>query len=149
MYPRAFQSGLVPWVAGLLLAASAVAHAGGVAVSEPWARATVPGQKVGVAYMNITSAGSAELVKAESPAAGVVEIHTMRMQDGVMEMRMLEKLPLPAGETVRLEPGGLHLMLFDLKAPLASGQQIAIQLHVKSGGRTQLIDVAVPVRGRE
>ncbi len=139
----------ISWLAGLLLAANAAAQAGPVTVSEPWARASVPGQQVGAAYMNITSSAAAELVKAESPAAGVVEIHTMRMRDGVMEMRMLESLPLPAGQTVRLEPGGLHLMLFDLRAPLSAGQEIAVRLHVSSGGRTEMIDVAVPVRGRE
>lgn len=141
---------IAPWLAGLLLTMSVAAHAAeAVKVSSAWARATVPGQEVGAAYMELKSVDDARLVKVESPAAGVVEIHSMKMQNGVMEMRMLETLPLPAGQVVKLEPGGLHLMLFDLKAPLRAGEEITVQLHVKRGAKTELVKVAVPVRGRQ
>lgn len=139
-----------PWLAGLLLTMSVAAQAAGsVTVSHAWARATVPGQEVGAAYMDLKSADAAQVVKVESPAAGAVEIHSMKMQNGVMEMRMLETLPLQAGQVVKLEPGGLHLMLFDLKAPLRAGEEITVQLHVRRGAKTELVKVAVPVRGRQ
>jgi copper(I)-binding protein len=138
------------WLAGWLLAASAAALAAdALTVSHAWARATVPGQQVGAVYMNLQSADDTQLVKAESPAASVVEIHSMTMTDGVMEMRMLHSLPLPAGKVVKLEPGGLHLMLFDLKAPLRAGQEITVQLHVSRAGKKELVTVAVPVRPRQ
>lgn len=146
--PRLRQRPLA-WLSGLLLAVSATAQAGTVVVSEPWARASVAGQRVGAAYLNITSSKAAKLIQAESPAAGVVEIHTMRMREGVMEMRKLESLPLPAAETVQLKPGGLHLMLLDLKAPLVAGQKIDIRLSVQRDGQIELIHVTVPVRGQQ
>jgi len=131
---------------GLLLAGFAQA-AEPVRIEQAWARATVPGQEVGAAYMQLTSAADLELVKAESPAAGTLEIHMMRMQDGVMEMRMLETLHLPAGKTVKLEPGGFHLMLIDLKEPLKDGGKVGVTLHFKNArGETSTQQVDIPVR---
>lgn len=132
----------------LLLTAASLAHAADpVAVSNAWARATAPGQEVGAAYMELKSAADLTLTKVESPIADSVEIHKMSMNNGVMEMRMLETLELPAGKAVKLEPGGFHLMLFDLKTPLKAGENLAFTLHFKDGkGKASTMKVEVPVR---
>lgn len=131
----------------LCLTSIAVSAADPLVISNAWARATRPGQEVSAAYMTLKSNADLTLTHVESSAADVVEIHSMSMQNGVMEMRMLDTLALPAGKTVRLEPGGLHLMLFDLKQPLAEGRQIEFLLHLKEpSGRTQLMKISVPVR---
>ena len=116
----------------ILVFFSITAHAK-VAISDAWARATAPGQEVGAAYMNLKSAKAAKLVEVKSDAAGSVEIHEMSMKNGVMKMRMLEVLELPAGKLVKLAPGGFHLMLFDLKKPLAAGEKIELSLTLKDG----------------
>src|SRR5690606_17950203 len=105
----------------ILMSASAYAD---VTISDAWARASRPGQKVGAAYMTLQSPEATTLVQEERPAAGTVEIHSMTMNDGVMKMRMLEDLPLKANEAVELAPGGFHLMLFDLAKPLQAGQTV-------------------------
>lgn len=104
-----------------------------VAIKDAWVRATAPGQDVGAAYMTLLSTQNVNLVHAESDVTKSVEIHSMTMQNGVMKMRMLEKLPLTANKPYKLAPGGFHLMLFDLKQPLAEGQQVEFELTFKSG----------------
>jgi periplasmic copper chaperone A len=135
------------WLAG----GSSALAAEQVAVSNAWARATAPGQEVGAAYMDIKSAMDTTLTKVESPAADVVEFHMMSMKNGVMEMRMLETMPLPAGKIVKLEPGGFHLMLIDLKKPLKAGEEVAFTLYLKDAkGGTRQLKVAAPVKtGRD
>ena len=131
-------------VTALLMSVPAYAD---VTVSDAWARATRPGQKVGAAYMTLQSPADTALVKVESPAAGTVEIHTMTMNDGVMKMRMLENLPLKANETVKLAPGGFHLMLFDLAKPLQAGETVQFTQHFKdSAGNTSSLQTDAPVR---
>lgn len=124
------------------------AHSTDIAiVSNAWARATVPGQEVGAAYMSLKSTTNAVLVKVETPTAGSVEIHLMSMKNSVMEMRMLDKLPLPAGKSVDLAPGGLHLMLFDLKKPLKSGEKLPFTLSIKYGnGKITALQATVTVK---
>lgn len=118
-----------------------------ITVSHAWVRATAPGQKVGAAYINIQSSTDATLTRVESPVADSVEIHSMTMNDGVMKMRMLENLALPAGKTVKLEPGGFHLMLFGLKKPLSKDEQIAFSLHFKlADGTITRLDISAPVQ---
>lgn len=118
-----------------------------LSVSDAWARATRPAQKVGAAYMTLESTENTTLVKAESAAAGTVEIHSMTMTDGVMKMRMLDNLELPAGEAVKLAPGGYHLMLFDLAKPLKDGETVEFTLHFKdSAGKTSTLKTQAPVK---
>ena len=125
---------------------SIAAHAE-VEISDAWARATAPGQEVGAAYMNLKSTKTAKLVEVKSQAAGSVEIHEMSMKNGVMKMRMLEVLELPAGKLVKLAPGGFHLMLFDLKKPLAAGENIELSLTLKdSRGKLTTQKVSLPVK---
>lgn len=130
-----------------LMAASTSCAADSVAISHAWARATAPGQGVGAAYLELKSAVDLTLVKAESPAAGSVEIHKMSMKDGIMEMRMLETMELPAGEVVKLEPGGLHLMLFDLKKPLKMGESVQLTLYFKDkSGKGSSMKIDLPIK---
>ena len=113
-------------------AVAAAAQAEGITVSGAWVRGTVQGQTATGAYMQLKSADGATVVGVESPAAGIVEIHEMRMDGNTMRMRGVEKLELPAGRAVELKPGGYHVMLMDLKAPLKKGETVPITL--KSAG---------------
>ena len=116
-------------IALALLAGQAHAQATApVAVDGAWARATVQGQKATGAFMRLTAKDGARLVRAESPAAGVVEVHEMKMEGDIMKMRAIPALDLPAGKTVELKPGGYHVMLMDLKAPLAKGASVPLTL---------------------
>lgn len=130
--------------AALALAAPAWAQ---VTVSDPWVRATVPQQKATGAFMQITAAKGGKLVGATSPAAGVVEIHEMALEGNVMRMRAIPGLALPAGKAVELKPGGYHIMLMDLKAPVPAGEPVRITLSVEGpDGKRETIDVQAPAR---
>ncbi|MHB1245842.1 MAG: copper chaperone PCu(A)C [Sulfuriferula sp.] len=132
---------------GLLLLAQA-AMAADVKVDNAWIRATAPGQQVAGAYMQITSPVNATLMKVQSPAAGRMEIHLMRMNHGVMEMREVGTLALPKGETVKLAPGGFHLMLFDLKQPFKEGETVPIKLIIQTADKKrETVNVVAQVRG--
>ncbi len=100
-----------------------------VTVTDAWARATVQGQKATGAFMKITAKDNAKLVGVSSPAAGVAEIHEMKMDKDVMKMAALPNgLDLPAGKAVELKPGSYHLMLMDLKAPLVKDSTVPVTL---------------------
>ena len=87
------------------------------------------------------------LTGAETAAAGVTELHFMRMEDGVMRMRSLPSVELPAGETVQFKPGGLHVMLFELKQPLKAGEELDLVLIVEDGaGHRSRVGVQAQVR---
>ena len=99
-----------------------------VTVEGAWARASVPGQKATGAFMRLTAPEAMRLVRAQSPAAGVTEVHEMKMDGDIMKMRAVPMLELPAGKAVDLKPGGYHVMLMDLKAPLAKGTSVPVTL---------------------
>ena len=125
-------------LAGLALALAAQAQ---VSVKEPWVRATVAQQKATGAFMQLRSEKDSRVVSASSPVAAVVEIHEMAMDKDVMMMRALPQgLPLPAGKTIELKPGGYHLMLLDLKGQIKEGDKVPLTLQVenKDGKRSQL-----------
>lgn len=120
------------WMFLAALSLSALAQAQVVNIEGPWARATVPGQRATGAFMQLQSKDGAKLVGGASTAAGVVEIHEMKMDGGVMKMRAIPGgLELPAGRTVELKPGGYHVMLMDLKAPLEVGSVVPMTLTFK------------------
>ena len=128
-------------------AVAAPAAAAQVTVSGAWVRGTVQGQTAAGAFMQLRSADGATLIGVDSPAAGIVEIHEMRMEGNTMRMRGVEKLELPAGQAVELKPGGYHVMLMDLKAPLKKGETVPIRLKVRSkSGQTEEIQVKAEVR---
>ena len=137
-------------ISTLVLAACvcfAWADAPGVTIANAWVRSTVPGQEVAGAYMEITSTKDTRLVKAETPVAKLVEIHSMTMEGGVMRMQAMEALPLPAKEAVKLAPGGYHLMLVGIKQQLKPGDQVAVTLTVEdSAKKTSAVIVQMKVR---
>jgi copper(I)-binding protein len=104
-----------------------------VKVEQAWVRPSVPGQQGTGGYMKLTAREGQRLVGASSPVAGVAEIHEMQMEGDVMKMRLAGAIDLPAGKTVELKPGGLHLMLMDLKQPLAAGTSVPLTLLLKDG----------------
>jgi hypothetical protein len=131
----------------IAVAATATAVQAQVTVSNAWVRGTVQGQTATGAFMQLRSADGATLVGADSPAAGIVEIHEMRMEGNTMRMRRVEQLELPAGRAVELKPGGYHVMLMDLKAPLKKGDTVPIKLKVRSkSGQAQDVEVKAEVR---
>ncbi len=134
-------------LSGLAFSLIANAATDTIAITQAWARATAPGQDVGAAYMVLQSPVDATLLEVSSPAADSIEIHKMSMDHGIMKMRMLESLPLPAGKWVKLEPGGFHLMLFDLKTPLKAGMQLSLTMKFKEkSGKPYTRQIQVPVR---
>jgi len=110
-------------------------------VSNPFARATPPGAKVAGAFMTIKNVGpdADRLVSVSSPAAGLVEIHEMAMEGGMMKMRALKGIDLKPGATVELQPGGYHVMLEDLKQPLKQGEQIPVKLTFEKAGVVEVM----------
>ncbi len=97
-------------------------------VDGVWVRGTVAGQNATGAFMTIVSSQDLSLVGASSPLAKTVEIHEMAMEGGVMRMRALKSLELPAGKRVEFKPGGYHIMLLGLAKPLAAGETVPIEL---------------------
>ena len=121
-----------------------------VAIMDAWARASAPGQTVGAAYMTFMSADDSTFIRAETPVASSVEIHSMTMNDGVMKMRMLPELPLKAGIEEKLAPGGFHLMLFDLKKPLLVGEKLDLTLTFRDAtGKVTQQMVNLPIKEAE
>lgn len=132
--------------AAALLAGSAFAQTAPVAAEGAWARASVQGQKATGAFMRLTASEATRLVRAESPAAGLAEVHEMKMEGDVMKMRAVPALDLPAGKAVELKPGGYHVMLMDLKAPLAKGSTVPLTLVFKDAkGAESKLQLQVPV----
>ncbi|HEB95968.1 MAG TPA: copper chaperone PCu(A)C [Sedimenticola thiotaurini] len=134
-------------ITALLVAGPAMAGkaADDVTVSGAYARAVPPGQPNSAAFMTLTNGSATDhvLLDAESPVAKVVELHTHLKKDGMMQMRRVDSIDLPAGKETRLQPGGYHVMLIGLKQQLMPEQQVAITLVFKDGSRTT---VTAPVK---
>lgn len=118
-----------------------------VQVQDAWARATVGAQSATGAFMKLTAPQATRLVEVRSPAAGIVEVHEMKLDGDVMRMRAVAALPLAAGQTVELKPGGLHVMLMDLKAPVKAGDAVPLTLVFEGAdGQRQTQDVKATAR---
>jgi periplasmic copper chaperone A len=118
-----------------------------VTISDAWVRASNPGQSVVAAYLTLNSRENVHLVYVETARAGSTELHSMTMQNGVMKMRHVEELPIPANKPVELAPGGLHLMLFELPSPFKVGEQIRFRLCFKDeSGKIHEQFVSLPVK---
>jgi len=129
-----------------LLAGNAMAQTAAVKVEGAWARASVPGQMGTGAFMKLTAKDGAKLVGASSPVAGVTEVHEMKMEGDVMKMRAVPAIDLPAGKAVELKPGGYHVMLLDLKAPLATNTTVPLTLTFKDAkGVESRVELKLPV----
>jgi hypothetical protein len=121
-----------------------------VQVREPWAKATVPGQKVGGVYMKMVARENLRLTGVKSAVAETAQVHQMKMENGMMRMRALPFLELPAGKMVKLEPGGYHIMLFDLRQSLVAGQKLKLELTFEDASKRQhRVAVEAIVRDRD
>jgi copper(I)-binding protein len=114
---------------------------GTLEISAGFTRATLPNAPVGAGYITITNKGTADdtLLGATSPVAGVTQIHEMKMEGDVMKMTELpDGLVIPAGQSVTLAPGGLHIMFMDLKEPLVEGSMVPVTLTFATGGTIEI-----------
>ena len=137
----------------LLASANAGAHefvAGALTIQHPWSRATAPGMSVGAGYMTIVNRGTKGdvLLSVSTPRATRVEMHRTSMDQGMMRMRPVDAVPIPASATVKFEPAGLHLMLVGLSAPLAAGSRLPLTLRFRRAGEVR-IELAVEALGAE
>jgi periplasmic copper chaperone A len=121
--------------------------AGDLVITQGWSRATPGGAKTGGGFLIIENKGSApdKLIGASADVAGKVEVHEMAMNDGVMKMRPVEGgLTIDPGKTVKLAPGGYHLMIMDLKNPLKQGDKLPLTLQFEKAGK---VAVTLDVQG--
>jgi|SRR5580704_8807424 copper(I)-binding protein len=139
--------------AALMSATSATAalaedvKAGDLVISQGWTRATPGGAKIGGGFLTIENKGAAadKLIGASADAAGKVEVHEMAVTDGVMKMRPLDNgLIIEPGKSVKLAPGGYHLMIMDLKNPLKEGDKLPVTLQFEKAGK---VAVTLDVEG--
>jgi hypothetical protein len=132
------------FVVAIVCAAPARAQevkAGDLVITQGWTRATPNGAKIGSGYLTIENKGSTpdRLINGSADIAGKVEVHQMAMKNGVMTMRPLDNgLTIDPGKTVKLSPGGYHLMMFDLKSPLKQGDTLPITLKFEKAGEVQV-----------
>jgi len=121
--------------------------AGDLVITQPWSRATPGGAKVAGGYLTIENKGTApdRLIGVSADIAGKVEVHEMAMDNGVMKMRPLDKgLAIEPGKTVKLAPGGYHLMMQELKGPLKQGDKVPVTLEFEKAGK---VAVSLDVQG--
>jgi copper(I)-binding protein len=114
---------------------------GDLVITQAWSRATPGGAKIGGGYLTIENKGASpdRLIGGSTDVAAKAEVHEMAMKDGVMTMRQLDKgLTIEPGKTVKLAPGGYHLMLFDLKSPLKQGDKVPVTLEFEKAGKVKL-----------
>lgn len=114
-------------------------------IEQPWAAPTPAGVDVSAGYLiiNNPTASDDRLLNATSERAERIEVHEMTMDGAVMQMRAVEGLPIPSGQTVTLAPGGMHLMFYGVSEPFSEGESIPVQLSFENAGQ---IDVSLPVR---
>lgn len=149
---RALAAALAAAGVALQLAPPAQAHdyrTGDIQITHPWSRETPPAAKVGGGYLKVDNKGSTpdRLVSATMEQAGRVEIHEMNITDGVMRMRELPAgVVIAPGGSVELKPGGLHVMVTDLAAPLKQGERRGGVLQFERAGRVA-IEFAVEAIG--
>ena len=104
-------------------------------ISDVWVKATIPGGSVSGAYMQIKSAATVKLIKVESPAAGLIELHESKMTNGVMEMNAVDGVDIAAGKSVTLKPGGMHVMMMKIAKPIVVGDKVPLTLTFMGPGK--------------
>jgi copper(I)-binding protein len=136
---------LAALAACLPLATWAAGAADNVAVVDPYVRLVPPGAMATAAFMVLKNSGEkdAKVVKAETSASKVTELHTHLNEDGVMKMRQVPAIAIKAKSETALEPGGLHVMMIDLKGPLKEGDKVAITLGFDDGSSKK---IEAPIR---
>jgi len=131
---------MLTWLPAIALADVAA----NIIVEQPFARAAMQQQRNSAAFMQLTNRGDAAHVdSAKSPVADIVELHTHINDQGVMRMRKIERIDLPAQQAVMLKPGGLHVMLLGLNRDLQVGEEIEVTLVFSDGSEKRLL---VPVK---
>ena len=131
---------------GLVPGVVAAQPTGKIRVDAPWARASAG--TTGAVYLTVRNDGDIpdKLVGASTPAAVRAELHTMSMDGNVMRMRPVEEVPVVPHGTAELKPGGLHLMLTELRAPLVAGQTFPLVLKFDKAGEVH-VTVSVTTAG--
>lgn len=131
----------------LMLLCAGQAQAQSVVVKDAWIRGTVQGQNATGAFMEITGKSAVRLVGVSSPIAKTAEVHHMTMENGVMKMFPVAGVDVPAGKTLKLAPGGYHVMLMNLQKPLNAGDKVPLQLVFEAAGKKrETMDLSVEVR---
>lgn len=136
-------------------AAPASAHqakVGDLVLNHPWCKASPMGAEYGAGYLEITNKGAAadKLVGGSTDVAEKIEIHEMTMEEGVMKMREVAGgLEIPAGATVKLAPGGYHIMFMGLKNPLEVGKYVKAKLKFEKAGEVEIELVTEPMGAKE
>ena len=137
-----------------VMTGTAFAHGyklGDLEIQHPNARAMLPGQKVGGGFMTIINNGKTDdkLVSVTSPVSDDVQIHEMSVTDGIMKMRQLKDgVPLPAGKTVTLKNGALHVMFMNVKTPFKEGDKVPGTLHFEKAGDVAVEFMTGPANGK-
>ena len=130
-------------LASAALSLSAQAHeikVGKLTIAHPYARATAPAQPVGGGFFKITNQGTDDrLLSATAEVSKAVEMHSMAMEGDVMRMRQVDAIALPAGQSIELKPGGLHMMFIGLKAPLKAGAEFPLKLKFEKAGEVTVM----------
>jgi copper(I)-binding protein len=142
---------LFPAVAATVLAAPTAWAAGAaerISITDPYVRLLPPGRDETGAYLKLANDDAVDhaLVRAASPAARVVELHTVVDEGGVKKMRPVPKMDVKAGGQTELKPGGLHIMLIGLKAPLKESDKVELTLTFEDGSSTQVSAPVKPVQ---
>jgi copper(I)-binding protein len=133
-----------------LLAATGIAmscaNAAPVDVQNPWVHSTVPGQKSSAAFMTISAQTGVKLVSVSTPVASFSAVHEMHMEGDIMKMNEVDALDIPSGKSVSLAPGGLHIMLMDLKDQMKVGGSVPIDLtFLDANGKKINVHLSAPV----
>jgi copper(I)-binding protein len=139
---------LLSWLLASAGSSAADVKAGSMLLREAWSRATPPAVSVGAVYFSLTNTGRAadRLLAIDTPIASQVQIHETRQVEGRLQMRALGSLDCPAGATIKIEPGVLHVMLLGLQQPLVAGGSFLMTLHFRDAGE---LTVEVAVRAAE
>jgi periplasmic copper chaperone A len=114
---------------------------------DAWVRATTPGADIAAAYMTLRNAGTAPITVTgvASPVAGHAMIHETKIEGGQSKMRPHEQLAIAPGATVKLQPGGLHVMMHDLKHPLTVGEKVPLVIQLSGGGTVETTATVRPL----
>jgi copper(I)-binding protein len=119
-----------------------------ISIEDAWARATLPGQTTSAAYFTITNKGGADVLLSVSSPAGDASLHSTSMRAGLMKMRPVSSVDVPANGKVQLKPGGMHVMVMGLKQPLAAGSSFPIDLKFRRSGEVH-VEASVKAAGSE
>lgn len=132
----------------LALLCAGQAQAQSVTVKDAWIRGTVPGQNATGAFMELTGKSNTRLIGVSTPLTANAEVHNMRMENGVMRMSPVNGIDIPAGKTVKMAPGGYHVMLMNLQKPLNAGDKVPLQLTFElADKKRETVSVSAEVRG--